>query len=93
MAGLKHYIFIMLVLNTAHSLKTNTTQIQRPEKFRTENKLEVLSRKRRFLVPQTSGWTFTVTFDLTIPIEGLGSSLSADVPIKYAFDDGRYIYL
>ena len=92
MAGLKDYIFIMLVLRTVHSLRPNTTQIQTTEKFRTENKLEILSRKRRFLIPQTSGWTFVVTFDLTIPIEGLGTSVSADIPITYNFDDGRYIY-
>ena len=49
----------------------------------------VLSRKRRFLVPQVSGWTFKLTFNLGVPIEGLGSSLSIDLPVTYAFDDGR----
>ena len=80
-------LIMMLVLRTANSLKT--TQIQTATNFPIANRLEVLSRKRRFLVPQTSGWTFSVTFNLAFPIEGLGSSVSIDLPITYTFDDGR----
>ena len=56
------------------------------------NSDKVLSRKRRFLIPQTSGWTFTVTGDLTVPLEFTGSSISADTSFTYSLDDGRYKY-
>ena len=57
-----------------------------------KNSDKVLSRKRRFLIPQTSGWTFTVTGDLTVPLEFTGSSISADTSFTYSLDDGRYKY-
>ena len=57
-----------------------------------KNSDKVLSRKRRFLIPQTSGWTFTVTGDLTVPLTFTGSSISADTSFTYSLDDGRYKY-
>ena len=87
MTDIKYSVFILLVLHTAYSIKTK--QIQTGKNFPIANRLDVLSRHRRFIVPQTSGWTFAVTFNLAFPIEGLGSSVSIDLPFTFAFDDGR----
>ena len=51
----------------------------------------LLSRKRRFLVPQSSGWTLSLTTAFTVPLEFSGATIVAEIPVTYAFDDGRYI--
>ena len=89
MKHLSHFL-IFVIFQTQTILPINGTHSKNSITQKNPDKL--LSRKRRFLVPQTSGWSITITGDLTIPIEGLGSSLSADIPITYKFDDGRYIY-
>ena len=85
-----YFVFIVL-LHAAYSLDTTDIQyeINVPVAKGVAVTDVVLSRKRRFLVPQVSGWTFKLTFNLGVPIEGLGSSLSIDLPVTYAFDDGR----
>ncbi len=49
---------------------------------------ELLSRHRRFLLPQASGWKFTTTLTLKLPIDALGTSISFSVPFKYDIDSG-----
>ena len=48
----------------------------------------LLSRKRRFSVPSSTGWTFATTleFVVTIPLEGLDSSAEIKVPFSYTLD-------
>ena len=67
------------------SRATNTTELVATSNFPLGNR--ILSRKRRFI--STTGWTFKVTLDLSIPMEGLGSSLGLSLPFTYAFDTGR----
>jgi len=74
--------FILLVISHI-ILPITSTQLKKPI-----SKDKLLSRKRRFLVPQVSGWTFTVTGDLTVPLEFTGSSISADTSFTYNLDDG-----
>ena len=51
---------------------------------------KVLSRKRRFVYPSDSGWVFTATFSLSIPLTAdYGSgSLSFTAPFVYIVDSG-----
>ena len=48
----------------------------------------VLSRRRRFLIPATSGWTVKLATTLSIPLQDVGSSVSVSLPFTYSFDDG-----
>ena len=51
----------------------------------------VLSRKRRFIYPSDSGWVFTATFSLVIPLTadyGAGS-ISFTAPFVYFVDSGK----
>ena len=52
-----------------------------------------LSRSRRFAIPSGSGTTLTtdLTFKLTVPIEGLDTSLVTELPFSYALSLGRYV--
>ena len=86
MLDLKYVVVIMLVLHTAHSI--HTTQIQTATNFPVgHHRIDLLSRKRRFV--KTSGWTFKITLNCAIPLEGIGSSLSIELPFTFSFDDGR----
>lgn len=86
MVDLKYILLKMLVLHIASS--AHTTEIQTSAtNFPVGQKIDLLSRKRRFV--SSAGWTFTVTLNVGIPLEGIGSSLSCDLPFVYAFDDGR----
>ena len=76
-------ILMFVVLHTSSA--TNTTELVTTANYPLGNK--ILSRKRRFI--STTGWTFKVTLDLSIPMEGLGSSLGLSLPFTYAFDTGR----
>jgi len=50
---------------------------------------KVLSRKRRFFIPQTSGWLLKATFQVVIPIEdNNGGPLIITLPITYNVDSG-----
>ena len=90
---MKHFVcFVSIVLlHAAYSLDTTDIQseVNVPVAKRVDMTDVVLSRKRRFIVPQVSGWTFKLTFKLSVPVEGLGSTLGIDLPVTYAFDDGR----
>ena len=56
-----------------------------------EQNPELLSRQRRFAIPGSTGWSITtdLTFTLTIPLEGLDTSVTVKVPFTYALDLGR----
>ena len=84
---MKHLSYFILFVISNAILPISSTH----SKKSINNDLKLLSRKRRFLVPQTTGWTFTVTGDLTVPLEFSGSSISADTSFTYNLDDGRYI--
>ena len=51
---------------------------------------KILSRHRRFFVPQTSGWTFKLEFSALIPLEALGPTgpLVIGFPLVYSVDTG-----
>lgn len=53
-----------------------------------QRKDEFLSRQRRFAIPQSSGWSLTTTFKLSIPLVDIGSSMAITVPFTYKFDTG-----
>ena len=67
-------------------LRIEATELQ---EYKDKGTNRILSRRRRFIIPQTSGWTFDISGDLGIPIEGLGSTLTIGSSITYAFYDGR----
>ena len=71
------------MLQTTYS--TNTTQIQTAANFPVGPNL---SRQRRFI--SDSGWTFELTFTLTIPLEGVGSSVTVELPFTYTFDPDAF---
>lgn len=48
----------------------------------------LLSRRRRFLLPQQSGWVFNLNFALSIPLQDIGSALSVELPFNYNVDTG-----
>lgn len=48
--------------------------------------VKVLSRKRRFLVPSTTGWKFTTSFSVNFPLQGLDTSFTGSVPFSYSFN-------
>ena len=54
-------------------------------------KNNLLSRARRFAIPAATGWTITTDLDLglTIPITGLDTSISVEVPFTYSLALGR----
>ena len=56
-----------------------------------EQNPELLSRQRRFAIPSSSGWSITteLTFELSIPLEGLDTSVTVEVPFEYSLDLGR----
>lgn len=88
-----HIITILttFVLKTTYSTNsTNTTQIQTTNNFPVGHTIDqtILSRQRRFI--SDSGWTFEVTFTLTVPLEGVGSSATVEVPFKYTFDPDEF---
>ena len=77
--------FLAFVISYSMLPITSSTQ------FKTGlNSDKLLSRKRRFLIPQSSGWTLAITVDFTIPLELSGATIAASIPITYKFDDGRY---
>ena len=51
------------------------------------NEHQVLSRNRRFLIPNVnSSWTFTVVFNLAVPVEGFDTTVSTSAPFSYKFN-------
>ena len=54
----------------------------------------LLSRSRRFAIPAGSGTTLAtdLEFKLTVPIEGLDTSLAISLPFSYSLSLGRYMY-
>ena len=48
----------------------------------------LLSRQRRFLIPDSSGYTFTTTFAFKFPLADVGSTVTVSVPFTYNFDAG-----
>ena len=80
--------FLAFVISYSILPITSTTQSKTGQ-----NNDKLLSRKRRFLVPQTTGWTLALTFDFTIPLEPSGSTIVLEVPVTYNLDDGRYIVI
>merc|ERR1719270_698244 len=78
-------ISYFLAFVISHSMLPITSSTQ----FKTGlNSDKLLSRKRRFLIPQSSGWTLAITVDFTIPLELSGATIAASIPITYKFDDG-----
>ena len=68
--------------------KKAATQIQTATNFPVgHHRTDLLSRKRRFV--KTTGWTFKINLNCAIPLEGICSSLSIDLPFTFSFDDGR----
>ena len=80
--------FLAFVISHSILPITSTTQFKAGL-----NNDKLLSRKRRFLVPQTTGWTLALTVDFTIPLELSGATIAASIPVTYNLDDGRYIEL
>ena len=58
-----------------------------------QQQLNLLSRSRRFAIPSGSGTTLTTDLDfkLTVPIDGLDTSLSIELPFSYSLSLGRYV--
>ena len=54
----------------------------------------LLSRSRRFAIPAGSGTTLAtdLEFKLTVPIEGLDTSLAISLPFSYSLSLGRYVH-
>ena len=54
-------------------------------------KNNLLSRKRRFAIPASTGTTISLGLDfgLVVPLEGLDTSISVEVPFSYSLDLGR----
>lgn len=79
------------VLQTTYSTNsTNTTQIQTATNFPVGQNIDnaILSRKRRFV--ESTGWTIKFTVTLTIPLEGVGSSVTVELPITYTFAPDKF---
>jgi hypothetical protein len=74
-------ILILLLIQSVMALKSMVELETNPPK--------ILSRQRRFFAPQVTGWTFTVKFTLAFPLEGLGTTLDANVPFPFKFDPIR----
>ena len=55
---------------------------------RTGGSSKVLTRKRRFLVPDQAGWSLGASFSVTAPLQGLDTSFTGSVPFSYSFDLG-----
>ena len=54
-----------------------------------EGKRVLLSRKRRFFIPKTTGWSFVAEFKVNIPLELTSSSkVEIKLPVTYKVDDG-----
>ena len=49
---------------------------------------KVLSRRRRFLNPATSGYSIAMTFSTAVPFPDLRTALSIAMPFRYFFDSG-----
>ena len=57
----------------------------------TPRPVKILSRQRRFFIPQTSGWNFRITFAVSFPLEGFGPTgpLGIQLPVTYNVDSGK----
>ena len=89
---LHHLVILVVMLPTkfiylieAADAQNNITQMTTTNM---KESTKVLSRQRRFLIPQASGWVFSATFAAVIPIEGLGASLTVKLPFTYTLDTG-----
>jgi len=85
---------VSILFSTIISVAISTTDVSLPvpkslSMMSSDSSQKVLSRKRRFFIPQTSGWLLKGIFDTIIPVEGgNGGPILIRLPITYNIDSG-----
>ena len=87
-------LLIPLIILILYCSKVELAQEHDVDHSKSSSPERVLSRKRRFFIPQTDGWIFKLKVGGSIPIEGLGSGLNGlqfELPFTYVVDSGTIV--
>ena len=71
---------LLVGASTCYSYENSDTNIY------SNSTMNILSRRRRLAPPSSTGWTFKLTFDLIIPLEGVDTSFKGSIPVSYKFN-------